>query len=354
MSKQFIHTGIRHTISEQRDHVTLDQEEYAQSIKPLVSATLATMKDEDMLDDTMRACYLTLLGAAAWMLQTRMDMGVYISALQRVSHKPAAIHLKRLSRVIRYMQRQPRRLEYRALRPPIMLVGIGDSAFRMPDEQDSSPLVMRGYVWALASHRDAEFKLQVLEYVSSRQHHVCRGVWSAELHNQCDMADMGLILGAFFEELRYGETSSIELRKRREQGSYAMPLHMFTDSYSIYSYLRAAHLKFPAEKATYLHLAFLKELLDSKALSSLTWVDTRDMVCDGLTKGMADRTAIHRLMAGSWKLNHPCETFNGGEAAKTADGRHQHTDLQQEPQSRQLLAKEPSESTAVGGVCRRT
>ena len=65
------------------------------------------------------------------------------------------------------------------------------------------------------------------------------------------MADMGLILAAFFEELRFGEISSVELRRRREQGSYAMPLHMFTDSYSIYSYLRAAHLKFPAEKATY-------------------------------------------------------------------------------------------------------
>ena len=48
-------------------------------------------------------------------------------------------------------------------------------------------------------------------------------------------------------------------------GSYSIQLHVFTDSYSIYSYLKAAHLKFPAEKATYLHLAYLKELLDAKA-----------------------------------------------------------------------------------------
>ena len=133
------------------------------------------MKDTEPLDETLRACYLTLLGAAAWMLQTRMDMGVYISALQRVSHKPTAVHLRRLNRVIRYMQRNPRRLEYRALRPPVVLIGIGDSAFKMPDESDSSPLVMRGYVWALASHRDSEFNLQVLGYVSSRQHHRCMG-----------------------------------------------------------------------------------------------------------------------------------------------------------------------------------
>ena len=319
MDKVFIHTGIRHTISDQRDLVTLDQEDYAASIKPLVSAQLAVMPDNELLNDTLRACYLTLLGAAAWMLLTRMDVGVYISALQRVSHKPAAIHLRRLNRVIRYMHRNPRRLEYRALRPPVVLIGIGDSAFKMPDEQDANPLVMRGYVWALASHQDANFELQVLEYTSSRQNHVCRGVWSAELHNQCDMADMGLLLSAYFEELRFGELGSEELRNRKVSGKYAMQLHLFTDSYSIYSYLKAAHLKFPAEKATFIHLAYLKELLDSKAVSSLTWIDTRDMVCDGLTKGLADRTALHRLMAGRWSLNHPCETLQGGGSGLVSD-----------------------------------
>ena len=62
----------------------------------------------------------------------------------------------------------------------------------------------------------------MLEYVSSRQHHACRGVWSAELHNQCDMADMGLILASFFEELRFGEISCEELRRRRVDGTYSM------------------------------------------------------------------------------------------------------------------------------------
>ena len=44
------------------------------------------------------------------------------------------------------------------------------------------------------------------------------------------------------------------------EGTYSMEVHMYTDSFSIYSYLRAAHLKFPAKKATNMHLAYLKEL----------------------------------------------------------------------------------------------
>ena len=147
------------------------------------------------------------------------------------------------------------------------------------------------------------------------------------------MADMGLILSAYFEELRFGVIGCEELRRRREQGSYSMELHMFTDSYSIFSYLKAAHLKFPAEKATYLHLAYLKELLDTGAVKSLTWVDTRDMVIDGLTKGMADRSAIHRLMAGVWKLCHPCETFAGGDSGMNPHNNQPSSSLSQQLQA---------------------
>ena len=174
-------------------------------------------------------------------------------------------------------------------------------------------------MWALASHKDGEFQLQVLEYTSSRQNHVCRGNWNAELHNLCDMIDMGLILSAFFEDLKFGKIGAEEMRRRKVNGSFAMGLHGFTGSFSIFSYLKASHLKFPAEKATYIHLAYLKELLDIGALKSLTWIDTRDMVADGLTKGLADRSPLHRLMAGLWKLMHPCQTFES-QASSTDAG----------------------------------
>ena len=90
---------------------------------------------------------------------------------------------------------------------------------------------------------------------------------------------------------------------------FLMPLRIYTDSYSIFSYLRAAHLRFPAEKSSFLHLAFLKECLQHGVLESITWVDTRDMCVDGMTKGMADRTPLHRLMSGSWRLQHASESF---------------------------------------------
>ena len=89
-----------------------------------------------------------------------------------------------------------------------------------------------------------------------------------------------------------------------------MPLHMYTDSYSIFSYLKAQHLKFPAEKGTYFHLAYLRELLEAGIVRSINWCDTRDMVADGITKGSLDRTALTDVMRGVWRLKHATEAHS--------------------------------------------
>ena len=54
------------------------------------------------------------------------------------------------------------------------------------------------------------------------------------------------------------------------QGQVPMAIEALTDSYSIFSYLAAAHLKLPAEKGTFYHLAYLRERLVSSLISSYT------------------------------------------------------------------------------------
>ena len=89
-----------------------------------------------------------------------------------------------------------------------------------------------------------------------------------------------------------------------------MPLHMYTHWYSILSYLKAQHLKFPAEKGTCFHLAYLRELLVNGVIKQYIWCDTRDMVADGITKGRLDRTALVNLTRGSWRLQHASESHS--------------------------------------------
>ena len=161
-----------------------------------------------------------------------------------------------------------------------------------------------------------KYLLQVIDYVAGKQSHVCRGVWSSELHNQCDMIEMSAIVSGFTLETIRGPQTGESLRRAIATGDLPMPVEALTDSYSIFSYLAAAHLKLPAEKSTYYHLAFLREKLVTHFISSYNWVDTRDMVADGLTKGSADRSLLAALMDGSYNLAHPVHEYR--EPATTA------------------------------------
>ena len=97
-----------------------------------------------------------------------------------------------------------------------------------------------------------------------------------------------------------------------------MRIEALTDSYSIFSYLVAAHLKLPAEKSTYYHLAFLREKLVCGLISSYNWTDTRDMVADGLTKGSVDRSALSAVMDGSYSLQHAVHEYQEPASTTTS------------------------------------
>ena len=101
---------------------------------------------------------MALLGATAWLLQTRMEVAVYVSAPQRHMHSPRAVDLRRLNRIIRWVQCNPRGLTHKQLPEPRIRLAIDDSAFQSPSEEDivsgKDPLVMRGYILARAHRTD--------------------------------------------------------------------------------------------------------------------------------------------------------------------------------------------------------
>ena len=123
------------------------------------------------------------------------------------------------------------------------------------------------------------------------------------------MIEMSAIVSGFTLETIRGPQTGESLMRSLSTGDLAMPVEALTDSYSIFSYLAAAHLKLPAEKSTYYHLAFLREKLVNGFISSYNWIDTRDMVADGLTKGSIDRGFLSALMDGSYALSHPVHQF---------------------------------------------
>ncbi|MFM7978185.1 MAG: hypothetical protein ACKPKO_02620, partial [Candidatus Fonsibacter sp.] len=73
---------------------------------------MSTKKSDEAAGAELHSLYRSLLGAVAFLLLTRIDVAVFVSALQRWGHAPQIIHVKRLNALTKWIQANPKRLVY--------------------------------------------------------------------------------------------------------------------------------------------------------------------------------------------------------------------------------------------------
>ena len=88
-----------------------------------------------------------------------------------------------------------------------------------------------------------------------------------------------------------------------------MKLALYVDAMSVFAAVTATFLKIPAEKSLLSHVQYIWELLDTHVLEARLWIDTRDVIADGLTRGSVDREAIDSVLRGSWDIAHTCKCW---------------------------------------------
>ena len=119
----FTNCGLRHIQGPISYSITLDQEEYIKNIKPIVHQDLKGLSSDADCSAEVIQLFMSLLGAVAHALMTRIDVAVFVCAMQRVTRKPKIIHVKRLNAVLRWMQANPKRLTFRPATGPCIQEG---------------------------------------------------------------------------------------------------------------------------------------------------------------------------------------------------------------------------------------
>ncbi len=114
----------------------------------------------------------------------------------------------------------------------------------------------------------------------------------------------------------------------------------------MHSAVEAKETKTPAEASLLTSVQSVRELLDLKRLRALHWIDTRDMLADGLTKGAVPRDAIIQLLEHcSWKQvgDNPYSlwAFVSATTALT-EGSHEDTHCETFPDARTVYYKRTS------------
>ena len=79
---------------------------------------------------------------------------------------------------------------------------------------------------------------------------------------------------------------------------------LYVDAKSVYNTVVSAMMKIPGEASLVAHLLWLREMFNLGVISAISWVDTRDMLADALTKGLPDRAPILDAMQGILKMQH--------------------------------------------------
>ena len=119
-------------------------------------------------------------------------------------------------------------------------------------------------------------------------------------------------------ELEAGPISMQDARSKRMQGGY-IPTSLYLDAKSVYAAIIATFIKPPAEKSLLCHIQYIRELLDKGIIQYLFWIDTRDMIADGLTKGAVDRNALHTLMDEVQKIEHAYEQWKSKQLMRLSE-----------------------------------
>jgi len=233
------------------------------------------------------------------------------------------------------MQANPKRLTFRPATGPSHLRCVGDAAFKKEEEAGHSlrgALFLRSFSdtnhgisslktanyltdkQAIVNHSNPSIFTQscvihIVDAICKAQRHVTRSTFSSELLSASDTVDHGMLLALSLHEFTAGAQSAAQAKTLRETGGWNVKLSLYVDAMSVYAAVTATFIKIPAEKSLLSHIQYIRELLDTKVLEALVWLDTRDMVADGLTKGSVDRDALHSCMNGIWLLQHSAQSW---------------------------------------------
>ena len=98
-----------------------------------------------------------------------------------------------------------------------------------------------------------------------------------------------------------------QMRTMETRGELPIAIEACIDCRSIYDALKVPDIKLPTEQSLVLILLQIKELMTLNVIKYITWINTFDMLSDGLNKGLVSRSALLLVSSlGVWKINHPC------------------------------------------------
>ncbi len=181
-------------------------------------------------------------------------------------------------------------------------MNISDAAFR---KEDASGLAMRGAIIGISAYdpNTPSGILHPIEWYSRKQRRVVRSTFGAELYAASDSADFSKLIAITITEIGRPYLTARNLAEIEANGNFSIPIEMCVDARSVFDALKVPETRMPSEGTLIYSLLQLKEMLRAWSIKKLWWINTADMLSDGLNKGAVPRSGIMNFIKlGAWIL----------------------------------------------------
>ena len=185
---------------------------------------------------------------------------------------------------------------------PLKSAAFTDATFKAQPEE-ATKLARRGSAATLCEDKGAgaqphghNKKANLIDVTARRQKRVVRSTFNAELNGLVDSIEQMLLLQCTLHQICGGTTQSPErMIDLLEKGLMYPPLDLCVDAKTMSDAIAASDACEPAGCSPKLHLISVRDRMSHGLIRKLYWVDTKDMLADGLTKGGIDRLLLHQV-----------------------------------------------------------
>ncbi|CAK0813698.1 unnamed protein product, partial [Prorocentrum cordatum] len=274
--------GIMHEQDAVTKAIWTHQQHYVQQLRPLQEDQYVMENEDGQVSVETHAAYMSLLGGIAWMTQTMAPIAVYVSYLQRQAKKPSVGDIRKINRLLKWIMVNSNQLGVRFIEldmTRVRLAVVSDSAFHA-------------------------MEIVMLDWYSRKQNNVVRSTYAAELMALLDALGTGTLMNVALTEISEGVCTANQMRVRQEAGDLVLKMIAAIDAEAVFDAVSAATIKVTTDKRMFVPTLAVREQIDRLQLSQLSWIDTVDMLADGLTKGELDRAALVKLgFSSEWRLS---------------------------------------------------
>ena len=305
--------GVRHSLTDKS--YEMDQIEYVNALKPIENKEMVGKSNDQPADPYNAQLFLSLLMALAFSLLTRVDLGAYVVALQRIAQSPKCLHIRRLNALVRWAQRNPLKLVYHFMTCAGQLMCDSDTGYRreVDEEGNTDGRAARGANYMRIGTSGNERVVHLIDWLVGSVKQVVRSTFTAETHGVIGTVDNAIVLSSALHEIKHGPLSTTIAKQLADYGGADFEVEVVTDARNLLLALGSARLKPPAERSFIVHLLWLREKILRGVIRRLTWCDTRDMTSDGHTKGSVSRDAIRKLAAGRLQRQFATESLTADD-----------------------------------------